>query len=118
MILQPSRRPQTTKRLLYPLPHAWASAQKKVYNHGESAEPSAKIINAPSSKSETIIGISHHFFRALRNSQNSVIIDSLPISIPATTVIFPASIWPKPVRVNRSELLSIIGLLGFVDFPR
>lgn len=34
-------------------------------------------MSAPSTNKETIIGISHHFLRTLRNCQNSSIIDNL-----------------------------------------
>jgi len=47
--------------------------------NGATAEPSVKIINAPSRKRKMTIGANHHFLRTLRNDQNSEIIDSLLI---------------------------------------
>ena len=47
--------------------------------NGATAEPSAKMINAPNKRSKIIIGASHHFLRAIKKSQNSLMIDILPI---------------------------------------
>lgn len=41
--------------------------------------PSVKTINVPNSNKKNTIGASQNFFRTLKNSQNSVKIDSLDI---------------------------------------
>ena len=49
---------------------------------GATAEPSVKIISAPSKKRRIMMGASHHFLRTFKNSQNSIIIDNLLINFP------------------------------------
>ena len=44
--------------------------------NGAIAEPSVKIIAAPNRTRKKMIGANHHFFRILRNSQNSKSIES------------------------------------------
>ena len=44
---------------------------------GASAEPLAKISRPPSSRRKRTIGANHHFFRALRKLQNSLMMASL-----------------------------------------
>ncbi len=46
---------------------------------GATAEPCEKTMRAPSNTSIITIGISHHFLRTLRKSQNSAKIDNLDI---------------------------------------
>ncbi len=46
---------------------------------GASAEPLAKINRPPSSRRKITIGANHHFFRALRKLQNSLMMASLLI---------------------------------------
>ena len=50
---------------------------------GATAEPSVKIIRAPNRKRKMIMGANHHFLRAFKNSQNSLAIDNLLITIPS-----------------------------------
>jgi len=47
--------------------------------NGANAEPSVKTINAPNNTKMMTMGASHHFFRTFMNSQNSRMIESLPI---------------------------------------
>ncbi len=44
---------------------------------GATAEPSVKMIKAPSNARKRTIGVNHHFFLSLKNSQNSDMIASL-----------------------------------------
>jgi len=48
---------------------------------GATAEPSVKIIKAPSKARNITIGVNHHFFRTFKNSQNSDIIANLLIKV-------------------------------------
>ena len=50
---------------------------------GATAEPSVKTIRAPNRKRKMIMGANHHFLRTFKNSQNSLAIDNLPITIPS-----------------------------------
>ena len=49
---------------------------------GAIAVPSVNTINVPNSNKKKTIGANQNFFRTLKNSQNSVSIDSLDIWIP------------------------------------
>ena len=45
--------------------------------NGAKTEPSVRTNNAPNITKNMIIGTNHHFFRCLKNSQNSEIIDNI-----------------------------------------
>jgi hypothetical protein len=50
--------------------------------NGAIAEPSVRMISAPSRIRKMMIGASHHFFRVFRKLQNSERIDIFDIALP------------------------------------
>ena len=48
--------------------------------NGAKADPSVRMIRAPSRTSRMMIGVSHHFLRVLKNAQNSLRIESFAIN--------------------------------------
>jgi hypothetical protein len=74
--------------------------------NGAIADPSVRTIRVLKRNKNKMIGVSHHFFRFLKNVKNSNIIDNLDIIAPAQFKIdlhnFDLSLFPFLFYSNKN----------------